>query len=50
MVGSLTRVRSRDSKDEHEICVLYMSLALPMVKVALATKVVFDVQLLIAGI
>ena len=32
VVGSLTRIRSRDSKDEHERCVLYMSVALPMVK------------------
>src|SRR5271155_1726776 len=31
-VGSPTRIRSRDSKDEHERCVTYMSVALPMVK------------------
>ena len=36
VMGSLTRVRSRDSKEEHERCVIYMSVALPMVKSHLA--------------
>jgi hypothetical protein len=36
VVGSLTRVRSRDSKEEHERCGIYMSVALTMVKSDLA--------------